>query len=860
VQAAFAALMERRAAPLQAIHWAPGLAPSTAVIRRLSPLAWLVVAIAAIGFPATAFAAPPLPPTISKAFGPATINANGTASLTLTISNPNTAPPLNGVAFTDNLPAGLVVNTPSGLTNTCGGTATAIAGSGTILLTGGTVAKSASCTVSLNVTASAAGTYVNTTSAVSSTNAGTGNTATATLIVTSAPPSISKVFGAASINVNGTTSLNLTISNQNPTTILNGVAFTDNFPAGLVVNTPSGLTNTCGGTLTASAGSGAVSLTGGTVAANSSCTVSLNVTASAAGNYVNTTGPVSSTNAGTGNTATATLVVVSPLSATHFSVSAPANATIGNAFMYTITALDAMNSVVTGYSGTVHFTSTDAMGILPANSTLTSGVGTFSATFNTAGGQTITASDGTIIGTSAIINVAAASVSNTTLTSSVNPSQFRQTVTFTAMVTGSGGSTPTGNVTFKDGATVLGTNALNASAVATLSVATLTVGSHSITAIYSGDTNFAASTSSFLTQTVNIPTDSAKLRSLQLEGTKIEAQSSGNAISGAIDAAIGGGFSEGGPPIMASDNGVHFNFAVDPRDTRTEPGDRVDNSFSALGYAPTGKALKARPLAPYTPMNWLAWADVRGTGWSTNMQTGDIRGDQINALFGITRKLAPDFLVGVFGGYENFNYRSQLLDGQLKGDGWTVGGYLSWRILPTLRFDAGLARSGIGYDGTAGTASGTFPGNRWLGTAALIGTYNMSGFQFEPSAKVYALWEHEGAYVDTLGTTQSERNFSTGRASGGVKVAYPLEWSAGTTVAPYIGLYADYYFNSDEAALPIAPLLPTEYVSGWSARVGGGVAVTVTHGPKFSLDGVFGGLASNQFTNWTVRGHVSLPF
>ena len=87
-----------------------------------------------------------------------------------------------------------------------------------------------------------------------------------------------------------------------------------------------------------------------------------------------------------------------------------------------------------------------------------------------------------------------------------NPSTFGQTVTFTATVTDTSAPfTPTGTVTFKDGLTVLGTTALNVSAVATFTTTAtaLTGGSHSITAVYNGDANFATSTSTILTQTVN---------------------------------------------------------------------------------------------------------------------------------------------------------------------------------------------------------------------------------------------------------------------------------------------------------------------------------------------------------------------
>ncbi|HET7209916.1 MAG TPA: hypothetical protein VFI95_25310 [Terriglobales bacterium] len=79
--------------------------------------------------------------------------------------------------------------------------------------------------------------------------------------------------------------------------------------------------------------------------------------------------------------------------ATHFSVTAPASATAGISFSVTVTALDSNNQVVTSYSGTVHFSSTDRMAVLPANSQLTSGVGTFKITLKTAGTQTVTATD-----------------------------------------------------------------------------------------------------------------------------------------------------------------------------------------------------------------------------------------------------------------------------------------------------------------------------------------------------------------------------------------------------------------------------------------------------------------------------------
>jgi Bacterial Ig-like domain (group 3) len=86
----------------------------------------------------------------------------------------------------------------------------------------------------------------------------------------------------------------------------------------------------------------------------------------------------------------------------------------------------------------------------------------------------------------------------TSVTSSLNPSLFHQTVTFSASVRARvpGSGVPTGMVMFKDGTTTLGTQALNNAGLATFSTSSLTVGSHTITTSYVGDNNFVASASS----------------------------------------------------------------------------------------------------------------------------------------------------------------------------------------------------------------------------------------------------------------------------------------------------------------------------------------------------------------------------
>ena len=104
----------------------------------------------------------------------------------------------------------------------------------------------------------------------------------------------------------------------------------------------------------------------------------------------------------------------------------------------------------------------------------------------------------TIAGSGAVTKVN----TSTTLTSSRNPSTVGQSVTFTATVAATSGTTkPTGTITFKDGAMTIGTGTL-ANGVATFATSALAQGTHSITASYSGSSAFNASNSTALSQTV----------------------------------------------------------------------------------------------------------------------------------------------------------------------------------------------------------------------------------------------------------------------------------------------------------------------------------------------------------------------
>jgi len=241
--------------------------------------------------------------------------------------------------------------------------------------------------------------------------------------------------------------------------------------------------------------------------------------------YAAYTAPIAVSTAGThtllyyakdvaGNSETAHTSVFSIKSPTTTTVTSGLNpSTYGQAVVLTAKVTPTFGAVATG---TVTFK--DGATTLAAVA-LSSGQATLSTSALQAGTHSITAVYGgstiDVASTSAVLTETVAKATSTTVvTSSLNPSIYGEAVIFTATITSSHGGSVSGTVTFKDGATTLGTGAVNTTTnKATFTTSVLAEGSHSITADYGGSVNDAASNSAALAQTVNKTTSTTVVTS-----------------------------------------------------------------------------------------------------------------------------------------------------------------------------------------------------------------------------------------------------------------------------------------------------------------------------------------------------------
>ena len=122
------------------------------------------------------------------------------------------------------------------------------------------------------------------------------------------PPLFSKSFSPNAITAGSVSTLTFNINNSANAASVSNLAFIDDLPPGVVIATPSNVGGNCSGTPIATSGGTMITYSGGTVAASTNCTVSVDVTSSAVGDHLNTTGVLTS-DAGNSGTASATLSV-----------------------------------------------------------------------------------------------------------------------------------------------------------------------------------------------------------------------------------------------------------------------------------------------------------------------------------------------------------------------------------------------------------------------------------------------------------------------------------------------------------------------------------------------------------------------
>jgi hypothetical protein len=634
-----------------------------------------------------------------------------------------------------------------------------------------------------------------------------------------------------------------------PTTVVTGqsVGLTASVSSG--ISTPTGTVTFYNGASSLGSGTLSSGSASGTFVPAAAGTAALHATYSGDSNFL----------AGTDGTASVTVNKAST-TVTIPSI-APASPYAGQST--TITATVAVTSPGAGSpSGTVTFYDN---GSSIGTGTLSSGSATLSTSF-ASGSHALTAQyagdtsyNGSTTASSSALTVNKLATT-TTLAANINPSVYGQSVTLTAGVSATSG-TPTGTVTFFDGASSLGTGTLSAGS-ASLTVSSSTVGAHTLTASYGGATSYATSTSSALTQTVNKAASSVSV------GSSLQTSTYGGSVTFTAtvsDGAYGYATPSGGTVTFYSDGaslgtgtlsagiasfstsaltaGVHdVTASFDGNGSYLSSSSAAGALLQVVGKATVTVSLVATASPVFGQPVTLTGTVSSSAGTPTGTVAFAVDGSALGSAAALvsgsaTASFTPSAvrtyaLSAAYSGDSNFNVGTSSASLDVgKGSTTTVVA----AITPSPSYagqPVSLSASVAVVSPAAGTPSGSvtfFDGGTALGTVALAGdrTATLSATFLQGSHAVTAQYLGDGSFLGSTSAIQTQS------VTLGVPAAISVISGSGqnTVVATaFAQALTVKVVDQDGAAVPLATVTFAAPGSGASASLGAATAVTDASG------------------------------
>jgi outer membrane autotransporter protein len=480
----------------------------------------------------------------------------------------------------------------------------------------------------------------------------------------------------------------------------------------------------------------------------------------------------------------------------------------------------------------------------------------------------------TITGT--IIGLQAATT--TTLSSSPNPSLIGQPVVLSAQVapvattaklaTGSSsgkvtGTAVTGTVEFRDGNAILCAAAPLTSGAATCTARFPVASTHSLSAVYSGSSDFFGSTSTALVQTVNdqraktaeaigkfIGRRNDSIMSNQADGSRqidrlIEAGgggaqgssnvgSSGKPANGGWQSASQLGARFGGGPDASDLSRLRFgqerSFLLSDRENNV--ADRgINGPISANGNTDGlmrfGFATSLRDVARYAVESEARKAQDAGLGltaggpatrvtrpnpfdiWIEGKFSSfrDTRADNnLDGYFGLVT-VGTDYvlnralLFGTMVQFDNMRQSSKRQGTEVSGRGWMAGPYATVRVSDNVFWQSRFAWGRSSNEiSPFMTYTDTFQTTRWLTSSTLAGRWEFGAWSIKPSASVSYMEDVSKGYADTFGALIPVVRSSLGQAKVGPEVSYRYQPNGDVVLEPHAGVQIIWNFAGTTTA------------------------------------------------------------
>ncbi|WP_196504828.1 putative Ig domain-containing protein [Aestuariivirga litoralis] len=330
---------------------------------------------------------------------------------------------------------------------------------------------------------------------------------------------------------------------------------------------------------------------------------------------------------------------------------------------------------------------------------------------------------------------------------------------------------------------------------------------------------------------VSASAKSNEVSGLQQTGSQISAETSATVVHSMLDDMIGSAMGGNFSPFSANEAQVALMVAPG---MQTPEGRITPTSDTTSAGVTSGSP-------------WRIWLNGR----YTRIGSGNLSGNQLNGLFGVTYLLSPNQLAGLFAGYETFNY-SSATGSTFQGNGITVGALVAGTFDDHLKLDGRLLTTLANYNVTSGLATGNLQAHRLGAEVSASYVFKSGPNSISPFIKSSMLMEWQGAYTDSLTTFHAGQYFAEGTLSPGVQFSHTIRLDNGDTFTPYISAAANLTFGNTN-------LVGFAGQHGIGGRFMGGINYRTAGGTTLGLQADYTGIGRDLLTQ-TYEATLTIPF
>ena len=252
--------------------------------------------------------------------------------------------------------------------------------------------------------------------------------------------------------------------------------------------------------------------------------------------------------------------------------------------------------------------------------------------------------------------------------------------------------------------------------------------------------------------------------------------------------------------------------------------------------------------------------DIWAEGTISRFEAGNGKGSFGVVHIGADYLIKPRVLLGLSVQGDWTNLDGQNAGSRTEGFGFLITPYVTAKLSDVFYFDA-RAGWGKAYNDVSpfGTYTDSFDSERWVASAALIGTWQLNGFKITPEARLSYFKENSESYTDSLNALIPSVEVETGTFEFGPTFSKDFKTDKGSMYSPFLTVEGIWTFSQKNTATNFGNQVNLAN-EGVRARLEAGVDVYNHNGSRFNFSANYDGIGNNSFASWGLELYFGYGF